>query len=42
MSWKEAKVVALGKAGKDPTFPQNLHLISLLSSKGKVFEKVIL
>jgi hypothetical protein len=41
-SWKEAKVVALPKPGKDPKFPQNLRLISLLSSRGKVFEKVIL
>jgi hypothetical protein len=41
-SWKETKVVALPKQGKDPKFPQNLHLISLLSSSGKVFEKVIL
>jgi hypothetical protein len=42
MSWKEAKVVALPKPGKDPKFLQNLHPISLLSSTGKVFEKVIL
>jgi hypothetical protein len=42
MSWKEAKVVALPKPGKDPKFPQNLRPLSLLSSKGKVFEKVIL
>jgi hypothetical protein len=41
-SWKEAKVEALPKPGKDPKWPQNLHPISLLSSKGKVFEKVIL
>jgi hypothetical protein len=41
-SWKEAKVVALPKPGKDPKFPQNLYPISLLSSMGKVFEKVIL
>jgi hypothetical protein len=42
MSWKEAKVVALPKPGKDPKFPQNLHPTSLLSSTGKVFENVIL
>jgi hypothetical protein len=41
-SWKEAKVVALPKPGENPKFPQNLHPISLLSSTGKVFEKVIL
>jgi hypothetical protein len=34
-SWKEPK------PGKDPKFPQNLRPISLLSSTGKVFEKVI-
>jgi hypothetical protein len=41
-SWKEAKVIALSKPGKDPKFPQNLRPISLLSSTGKVFEKVSL
>jgi hypothetical protein len=41
-SWKEAKVVALPKPGKDPKFPQNLRPISFLPSTGKVFEKVIL
>jgi hypothetical protein len=35
-------VVALPKPGKGPKFPQNLRPISLLSSRGKVFEKVIL
>jgi hypothetical protein len=30
------------KPGKDPKFPQNLRSINLLSSTGKVFEKVIL
>jgi hypothetical protein len=39
-SWKEAKVVALPKPGKDPKFPQKLRPISLLSSMGKVFEKL--
>jgi hypothetical protein len=41
-SWKEAKVLALPKPGKDPKFPQNLRPISLLSTTGKVFEKVVL
>jgi hypothetical protein len=41
-SWKEAKVVTLPKPGQDPKFPQNLHLISLLSSTSNVFEKVVL
>jgi hypothetical protein len=36
-SWKEAKVVALLKPGKDPKLPQNLSRISLLSLTGKVF-----
>jgi hypothetical protein len=40
--WKEVKVIALPKPGKDPKFPQNLRLISLLSTTGKLFEKVIL
>jgi hypothetical protein len=35
-------VLALPKPGKDPKFPQYLRPISLLSSTGKVFEKVIL
>jgi hypothetical protein len=40
--WKEAKVIALPKPGKDPKFPQNLRPISLLPASGKLFEKVIL
>jgi hypothetical protein len=41
-SWKEAKVIILPKTGKDPKFPQNLRTISLLSTTGKLFEKIIL
>jgi hypothetical protein len=41
-SWKEAKVITLQKPGKDPKFPQNLRPISLFSTTGKLFEKVIL
>jgi hypothetical protein len=41
-SWKEAKVITLPKPGKYPKFPQNLCPISLLSTTGKLFEKVIL
>jgi hypothetical protein len=40
--WKEAKVLTLPEPGKDPKFPQNLHPISLLSTTGKLFEKLIL
>jgi hypothetical protein len=41
-SWKEAKVVALPKPGKDSKIPQNVCAISLLPSTGKLFEKIIL
>jgi hypothetical protein len=41
-SWKEAKIITVPKTDKDPKFPQNLWLISLLPTTGKLFEKVIL
>jgi hypothetical protein len=39
---KEAKIITLPKAGKDPKFPPNLRPISLLSTTGKLFEKIVL
>jgi len=34
-------VITLPKPGKEPKFPQNLSPISLLSTTGKLFEKVL-
>ncbi|PNF28984.1 hypothetical protein B7P43_G15105 [Cryptotermes secundus] len=41
-TWKEAKVITLPKPSKDRKFLQNLRTISLLSTTGKLFKKVIL
>jgi hypothetical protein len=40
--WKKANVIFIPKPEKDPKFPQNHRPISLLSSIGKVLEKIIL
>jgi hypothetical protein len=40
--WKEAKIITLPNPGKDSKFPQNLRLISLLSTTGKLYEELIL
>lgn len=39
--WKQAKVIALKKPGKDHSLPVNYRPISLLPSLGKLLEKVI-
>jgi hypothetical protein len=41
-SWKEAKLLTLPKPGKEPKFAQNFCPTSLLSTTGKLSEKVIL
>jgi hypothetical protein len=41
-SWKGVKVITLQKPGKDPRFPQNVRPITLLSTTGKLFDKIIL
>jgi hypothetical protein len=40
--WREAKVITLLKPSKNPKFPQNLCMFCLLSTTGKLFEKIIL
>jgi hypothetical protein len=40
--WKEARIIALPKPGKNPKFTENLRPIILLSITGKPFEKLIL
>lgn len=39
--WKQAKVIALKKPGKDHSFAVNYRPISLLPNLGKIFEKII-
>jgi hypothetical protein len=39
--WKKEKVITLPRPFKDPKFPQNLLVINLLSSTGKLLEKMI-
>jgi Reverse transcriptase (RNA-dependent DNA polymerase) len=41
-SWKHANVIPVPKPGKDPSNPSSYRPISLLSSIGKIFERVIL
>lgn len=40
--WKEAAVVVVPKAGRDPKFPQSYRPISLLSNISKIAEAVVL
>lgn len=40
-SWKVATVLAFRKPNKDPSDPKSYHPISLLSSIGKLFERLI-
>ncbi|GBN33462.1 RNA-directed DNA polymerase from mobile element jockey, partial [Araneus ventricosus] len=41
LRWKQANIIMLSKPGKDSKFPQSYRPISLLSSLGKIFEKVL-
>lgn len=42
IQWKIGKIIAIPKAGKDKTIATNFRPISLLSTIGKLFEKLIL
>jgi hypothetical protein len=42
LDWKIGKVVAISKPGKDRKLPRNYRPITLLSTIGKIFEKLIL
>ena len=39
--WKRARVIVLGKPGKDPRNPASYRPISLLRVSGKLFEKIL-
>jgi hypothetical protein len=41
-SWKEAKLITLPKPGRDPKLAQNICSFGLMSTTGKLFDKVIL
>ncbi|GFV96421.1 probable RNA-directed DNA polymerase from transposon X-element [Trichonephila clavipes] len=40
--WKQALITVIPKAGKDEKFQDNYRPISLISSLGKIFEKILL
>ncbi|GFY73980.1 RNA-directed DNA polymerase from mobile element jockey [Trichonephila inaurata madagascariensis] len=40
--WKHALIAVIPKAGKDPRFADNYCPISVISSLGKIFEKILL